>query len=77
MQVVSSNQSLKWILTIKTNFYQEQQTRNEARLESLQLPQASAWLNVVPDPSLGLHLKPAEFQFTILHRLGLQLFRED
>ena len=40
-------------------------------------PQAGAWINVIPNPALGLHLKPAEFRFAIIHRLGLPVFRED
>ena len=53
------------------------ETRNKARLGSLQLPQAGSWLNVVPNHSLGLHLKTDEFRFATLHRLGLPVFRED
>ena len=34
-------------------------------------------MNVVPNPALRLHLKPAEFRFAILHRLGHPVFRED
>ena len=37
------------------------ETRNKARLGSLQLPQVGAWLNVVPNASLGLHLKTDKF----------------
>ena len=36
-------------------------TRDIARLASLGLPHAGDWLNVVPSPSLGLHLCPPEF----------------
>ena len=53
------------------------ETKDKARLGSLMQPQAGAWINVVPNPALGLHLKPAEFRFAILHRLGLPVFRED
>jgi hypothetical protein len=36
-------------------------TREIARLASLGLPHAGDWLNVVPSPALGLHLRPTEF----------------
>ena len=35
--------------------------REIARLASLSLPNAGAWLNVVPSPSLGLHLRSSKF----------------
>ena len=35
--------------------------RDIARLASLGLPHAGDWLNVVPSPALGLHLRPTEF----------------
>ena len=35
--------------------------REKARMNSLGLPQAGAWLNVVPSPSLGLQLCQQEF----------------
>ena len=53
------------------------ETKDKARLGSLMQPQAGAWINIVPNPALGLHLKAAEFRFAILHRLGLPVFRED
>lgn len=32
--------------------------RERARMASLRLPHSGAWLNVVPSPALGLHLRP-------------------
>ena len=39
-------------------------TREIARISSLALPYAGAWLNVTPSPALGLHLRPSEFVLT-------------
>ena len=49
-------------------------TRDRARINSLGLPNSGAWLNVLPSPSLGLHLKTAEFIVCVRYRLGLQIF---
>ena len=50
------NQSL---LLLQLN--EEGLTREIARMASLGLPYAGNWLSVVPSPSLGLHLRAAEF----------------
>ena len=49
-------------------------TRDKARMGSLGLPNAGAWLNVIPSPALGLHLQPAEFVTAIKYRLGMRIF---
>ena len=49
-------------------------TRDIARLASLGLPQAGSWLNVVPSPVLGLHLRPPEFIVSVKYRLGMDIF---
>ena len=46
-------------------------TREKARLNSVSLPHAGEWLQVVPSPSLGLQLWPAEFRTSVLYRLGM------
>ena len=48
--------------------------REIARLASLSLPNAGAWLNVVPSPSLGLHLRSSEFTVSVKYRLGMDIF---
>jgi hypothetical protein len=49
---------------------------NKARLQSLTLSQAHAWLLAVPyKPSL--HLKPAEFRQAIRYRLGIADHNEE
>ena len=48
--------------------------RDRARVNSLGLPNSGAWLNVLPSPSFGLHLKAAEFVVCVKYRLGLQIF---
>ena len=49
-------------------------TRDIARLASLGLPHAGDWLNVVPSPALGLHLRPTEFIVSTKYRLGCNVF---
>ena len=49
-------------------------TRDIARLASLGLPHAGDWLNVVPSPALGLHLRPTEFIVSVKYRLGCDIF---
>ena len=48
--------------------------RDIARINSLSLPNAGAWLNVIPSPALGLHLRPTEFIVSVKYRLGLDIF---
>ena len=48
--------------------------RDIARLASLGLPHAGDWLNVVPSPALGLHLRPSEFIVALKYRLGCNVF---
>ena len=48
--------------------------REMARLNSLGLPYAGAWLNCPPMPALGLHLRGVEFVAAVKFRLGLQIF---
>ena len=49
-------------------------TREIARMASLGLPHAGNWLSVVPSPSLGLHLRAAEFVPIMKYRLGLPVY---
>ena len=49
-------------------------SREQARLQSLSLPYAGAWLTAVPIKGLGLHLLPADFQAAVRYRLGLPVF---
>ena len=51
--------------------------RDIARINSLSLPNAGAWLNVVPSPALGLHLRPTEFIVSVKYRLGLDIFQSE
>ena len=52
-------------------------TRDVARMASLGLPHAGDWLNVVPSPALGLHLRPPEFIVSVKYRLGMDVFSRD
>ena len=49
-------------------------TRDIARLASIGLPHSGDWLNVVPSPALGLHLRPTEFIVSVKYRLGCDIF---
>ena len=48
--------------------------REVARMASLSLPQAGAWLNCPPLPALGLHLRGPEFVIAAKFRLGMQVY---
>ena len=48
--------------------------REIARMASLCLPKACAWLNCAPLPALGLHLRGAEFVVACKFRLGLAVY---
>ena len=49
-------------------------SRDRARLNSLEAKHAGDWLNVFPSASLGLKLRPPEFRFASLYRLGMPLY---
>ena len=58
-----------------TNYYETEGIEREiARMASLGLPHAGDWLNVVPSPVLGLHLRSAEFSIAVKYRLGCPVF---
>jgi hypothetical protein len=44
--------------------------RDKARLASLGLAHAGDWLNVVPSPIFGLHVRPQEFRYSVLYKAG-------
>ena len=48
--------------------------RETARLASLSLPHSGDYLNVVPSPALGLHLRTAEFNAVTKYRLGCPVY---
>ena len=54
----------------------EDVVREKARLTSLGLPHAGDWLNVLPSPTLGLHMRLAEFVIAVKYRLGVPVFSE-
>ena len=49
--------------------------REVARLASVGLPHAGDWLNVVPCPALGLHLRSQEFITVTKYRLGAKIYQ--
>ena len=48
--------------------------REIARLNSVGLPKAGAWLQAIPSKSLGLHLRNREMKVSLSYRLGLNVF---
>ena len=48
--------------------------RDIARFASLSLPHSGDWLQVVPSPVLGLHLRPVEFSMIVKYRLGIPTY---
>ena len=48
--------------------------RETARLASVGLLHAGDWLNVMPSPTLGLAMDPAEFTVCVKYRLGVKVF---
>ena len=50
------------------------EVRDRARLASLGLPHSGDWLNVIPSPILGLHVRPQEFRMSVLYRLGAPVY---
>jgi hypothetical protein len=55
-------------------FTRERDVRETARLASVGLPHAGDFLNAVPNPSLGLHLRPQELIAVVRYRLGCPIF---
>ena len=60
--------------TLHTTRIQEAGEREVARMASLCLPQAGAWLNCPPLPALGLHLRGPEFVVAAKFRLGMPVY---
>ena len=58
-------------------FTREGSVRDVARLASLGLRHAGDWLNLVPCPALGLHLRPAEFTCALKYRLGATIYARE
>ena len=56
---------------------EEGEAREIARMASLGLPHAGSFLSVVPSPSLGLHLRAAEFIPVLKYRLGIPVYSAD
>ena len=60
--------------SLKNMLAAEGDVRDVARLVSLGLPYAGAWLEAVPIAALGLYLQPSEFVLSLRHRLGCQVY---
>ena len=60
------------LLTTKINELGD--VREKARLSSVGLPHAGDWLNVLPSPILGLHMRSPEFVVSAKYRLGVPIY---
>ena len=69
LKIDLKNQSI-----LLNHFNGEGCVREIARMASLGLPHAGAWLSVIPSPALGLHLRGPEFVHSVKYRLGLPLY---
>ena len=54
-----------------------QASRDLARFRCVARAGAADWLNAIPNPALGLHLRKTEFLTGVKLRLGLPVFREE
>ena len=48
--------------------------REKARVHSVSLPKAGAWLHAVPSKALGLHMQSKEMKVNLHYRLGIEVF---
>ena len=62
---------------LKTSIELQGEVREVARLASLGLPRAGAWLNSPPIPALGLHLRSTEFTMAVKLRLGCKIYEKE
>ena len=62
---------------LKTSIELQGEVREVARLASLGLPRAGAWLNSPPIPALGLHLRSTEFTIAVKLRLGCKIYEKE
>ena len=71
---VSLNVDLHNHRLLISHYTREGVVRDIARLASLGLPHAGDFLNVVPSPALGLHLRSIEFSTVVKYRLGCLIY---
>ena len=62
---------------LSAHYLEEEQEREVARIKCLGLAHAGDWLNVVPSPSMGLHLRPLEFTMVMRYRLGMDIYAKE
>ena len=68
--LIDSNLHSSLLKDVQTN----NDRRASARLLSLTLPQAGAFLNAIPNPSFGLSILPENFRVALKYRLGLPVY---
>ena len=68
---------LNCLSKLKVHIEQSGEVREMARIASLGLPRAGAWLLCAPIPALGLHLQPTEFIMATKYRLGCPVYDKD
>ena len=73
-RAVSLTINLNTAQLLSNNINELGDEREKARLASVGLPHAGDWLNVLPSPILGLHMRSAEFIITAKYRLGVPVY---
>ena len=73
-KVLSIKIDLKRLAELRANIAESGETREMARMASLQLPKAGAWLLTAPIAALGLHLSSVEFVLVAKYRLGCHIY---
>ena len=76
-KALSIKVDLKNLSSLKVQVQALGQVREVARLASLGLPRAGAWLLCPPIPALGLHLQPLEFIMATKYRLGCPVYDQE
>ena len=76
-KALSVNVDLKCLSILKDQVVELGQVREVARLASLSLPRAGAWLLCPPIPALGLRLQPSEFVLATKYRLGCHVYDQE
>ena len=75
-RAVSLTINLNTSKLLTTNINELGDLREKARLSSVGLPHAGDWLNVLPSPILGLHMRSTEFVIMAKYRLGVPIYHK-
>ena len=71
-KIISHKIDLKLQLSLTSSVLE---LTDKPRLASLNLAHAGDRLNTIPSPILALHVRPEEFRYSVLYRLGAPIYR--